>query len=143
MNTNRGIKWAILLTKNLNNEVVDGLGTGAWKRTDGRQTIDNVIAYAKSALKSENNFQNIYIGFRLVVGTISSNREVYRYIDENLEKEYDEKRKPKVSPSPADTYIGGFENVHFNVHQLDLLERKIRTLRKDGYLVLRKEEDIW
>ena len=80
----RGIKYIILLTENLNQEIVDGLGSFAYRRVDGRLNIDNVIMQAKDALKEENSLSFKYVGFRLVRGSISSPVEIYKYIDQDL-----------------------------------------------------------
>jgi len=86
-----GANYAVLLTKDLTGTIVDGLGSGAWHRVDARMNLANVSQEAKKKLLSENNFQDMYIGYRLVRGPISNPLEICRYIDKELEESYDKR----------------------------------------------------
>ena len=80
----RGIRYIILLTENLKQEIVDGLGSFAHRRVDGRLKMERVISQAKDVLKEENSLSFKYVGFRLVRGSISNPIEIYKYIDQDL-----------------------------------------------------------
>ena len=56
MNYNaRGIRWIVLLTKDLTGLIVDGLGSGAYQRVDGRMRVDNILPIAEDKMKRANN----------------------------------------------------------------------------------------
>ena len=151
MNYNaRGIRWIVLLTKDLTGLIVDGLGSGAYQRVDGRMRVDNILPIAEDKMKRANNFQNFYFGYRLCKGNIGNLEEVSRFIDRDLEMAYDARHNYKTdlgSCWATSTNIRKKPDLFTNmddfastVDTLDRLERKVISNRKDGYKVLVKEE---
>ena len=133
MNYNeKGIRWIVLLTKDLTGLTVDGMGSGAYQRADGRMSLGNILSIAEDKMKRANNFQNFYFGYRLCKGNIGDLKEVSRFVDRDLERAYDARHTYK-------TDLGLCWSVTSESRKIDLLERRVISNRKDGYKVLTEE----
>ncbi len=124
----RGIKYAFLLTLDTKGNVVQALGSSACVRTDGRQTLCTISCQMMETLEKSNNFQDIYIGFELVKGTISNHTVVHRYIDNGLLEKQLSKMGKTISKNRGQDYVDDFCNQSFSVGQLIELKSKVDKL---------------
>lgn len=57
--------YVVLLCRNLNGKVVEGMGTFSIFKLDGRMSLVNQVPIGYRLLERENRLRDIYIGFRI------------------------------------------------------------------------------
>lgn len=124
----RGIKYAFLLTLDTKGNIVQALGSSACIRTDGRQTQCTITCQMIETLEKCNNFQDVYVGFELVKGSISNHTVVHRHIDNELLEKQLAKMGKTISKNRGQDYVDDFSNHSFDVGQLIELKGKVDKL---------------
>lgn len=57
--------YVVLLLRDLNGNVVEGMGTFSIFKLDGRKSLVNQVPYGYALLDRENKLRDMYIGFRI------------------------------------------------------------------------------